>query len=672
MKTRRTLLATLLMLLTGQGFGQYTTLFIQDFDTIQTPVWSYTLTSGTLEFANGNSPSNALPANSPYGINGSWAWKQEGQSGGVVLTFDNMNIAGFDTVYITFRVAAFANTGSNGVDELDHVTTAVSVNNGVNWYDQVKINGASSGNSSWAYTGTGIASRVFSTSAVTVFAPAASGFDPTGYSTVLIKVPNTTNQVRLKITSRSSVNTERYCIDNVEMKVNNSKCDIGITSIVSPAANGCSGSQPVIVNLKNYGMGFLNNAVIKWSHNNVPQPDFAWSGNLPPGDSANVTIGTFNFGTGTNNHLKAYSHMPNNQPDTMNLNDTAWKNNILINPSPSITPASTTLSGCQGDTILISGTLTGTPPFTVVLTDGSGSWTFTVPTGNLFSQPFTPAANKTYTFVQIGDGTGCTANSFVTVQVNISPAPQAVITPTGNTAICTGDSAVMMATIGSGFTYLWYKNGTPIPGALNYTYAAKTGGAYTVKITNTGGCSTISLPITIFVHPLPVVTLGNDTNVAPGASVNLNAGAGFTSYLWSTGAITQAIQVDSSGTGLGIKTVWVQVTDNYGCKGSDTIKVQFVNNPGIGDIGINSVISVFPNPNEGNFAIRINDPDIRLLGAEIVYPDGRVAGCTGIHRNHDASVMEFNCSSLPSGIFLLMLTSESGLHVVRVAIFHGH
>jgi hypothetical protein len=660
MKNKLILLPIFWFLFISYGFGQYSTLLIQDFDTLQTPAWPYTLTSGTLEFANGNSSTSALPASSPYGINGSWAWKQEGQSSGVVLTFDNVNITGYDTVYITFRIAAFANTGSNGVDELDHVTTAVSINNGVNWYDQVKVNGASAGNSSWAYTGTGIASRVFSTSAVTVFAPSASGLDPLGYSTVLIKVPNTTNQVRLKITSRSSVNTERYCIDNVEIKVNNSKCDAGLAGIVSPNTSGCSGSQPVVAVLKNFGPGFLNHVFVKWSHNNVLQTDYNWNGNLLPGDSAIITLGTINFTAGPGHNLKAYTNMPNNLQDTMPLNDTAWKINFTVNPSPAFTPAATTINGCQGDTIVISGTMTGTPPFTVVISDGSGTFNFTVPTGNNFSHSFTPFSTTTYTFAQISDGTGCTSNPAASVQVNITPAPPAVITPVNGTAVCHGDSAVMMASIGSNFTYVWFKNGVPIPGVLSYTYSATTGGAYTVKVTNPGGCSTTSTALTIFVHPLPVVTLGNDTNVAPGASVNLNAGPGFTSYLWSTGAVTQAIQIDSSGTGTGTKTVWVQVSDNYGCKGADTIRITFVNNPGIADNDSPFHFVISPNPSRGIIWLLLPENLSDACRIEVISCDGKIVGARQIEKREIQPAIELDLSNMPSGIYLVRVCTCKG------------
>lgn len=654
------ILTFFLLLISYPMVAQYSNLVIQDFDTLQTPTWLYALSSGILEFVNGNSPSTALPASSPHGINGSWAWKQEGQSGGAVLIFDNINISGYDTAYITFKLAAFAATGSNGVDELDHVTTSVSINNGVNWYDQIKVNGASSGNSSWPYSATGVASRVFSTSSVTVFQPAASGPAPAGYSTVLIKVPNTTNQVRVKITSRSSVGTERYCVDDVALQVSNSKCDASLTRIVSPSTTGCSGSQPVVATLKNYGPGYLNNVTVKWSHNQVPQTDYNWTGNLSPGDSANITLGTFNFTPGPSHNLKAFTHMPNNQLDTMLLNDTVYKNNININPSPSITPASATINGCQGDTIVISGTLTGSPPFTVVVTDGSGSWTYTVPTGYMFSQTFTPTSTITYTFVQIGDGTGCTANSSATVQVTISPAPPAVITPSAGTAFCMGDSAVLLASIGLNFSYLWYKNGVPIPGALGYSYAAKTAGAYTVKVTNPVGCSATSAPVTIFAHPLPVVFLGNDTNIAPVVSLSLNAGPGFSSYLWSTGAVSQAIQIDSAGTGLGTKTVWVKVTNNYGCPGYDTIRVTFVNNPGIADVDAGFTFRIVPNPTSGAFEIELPSSEINLLGLMLTNTAGiKVFSETEI-KPYGTFRRVLLPQHLPDGLYLLTITTSAG------------
>jgi PKD repeat protein len=73
--------------------------------------------------------------------------------------------------------------------------------------------------------------------------------------------------------------------------------------------------------------------------------------------------------------------------------------------------------------------------------------------------------------------------------------------------------------------------------------------------------------ITVTVGTHPVVNLGNDTCLGSGGSTVLNAGSGYTRYIWSTGASTQTITANHSG------TYWVQVTNAAGCTGSDTIIV---------------------------------------------------------------------------------------------------
>lgn len=65
------------------------------------------------------------------------------------------------------------------------------------------------------------------------------------------------------------------------------------------------------------------------------------------------------------------------------------------------------------------------------------------------------------------------------------------------------------------------------------------------------------------------VNLGKDTSVNPlCGSLLLNAGTGYASYLWSSGATTQTYSVTSPG------TYWVQVNDGFGHTYSDTIVVR--------------------------------------------------------------------------------------------------
>lgn len=68
------------------------------------------------------------------------------------------------------------------------------------------------------------------------------------------------------------------------------------------------------------------------------------------------------------------------------------------------------------------------------------------------------------------------------------------------------------------------------------------------------------------------VFLGPDTTLCAGTSLTLDAGAGYTSYLWSNAAVTQTITVSTAG------TYWVQVTGGCGAA-NDTIVVSVAPNP---------------------------------------------------------------------------------------------
>ena len=93
---------------------------------------------------------------------------------------------------------------------------------------------------------------------------------------------------------------------------------------------------------------------------------------------------------------------------------------------------------------------------------------------------------------------------------------------------------------------------------------------YYLTVTN-GSCSGID-SVKVSVSPLPLVNLGNDTTICQSNQILLNAGNIGCTYLWSTGATTQTLNVTSSG------TYWVKVANSNGCIGKDTISVNIVAN----------------------------------------------------------------------------------------------
>jgi hypothetical protein len=90
------------------------------------------------------------------------------------------------------------------------------------------------------------------------------------------------------------------------------------------------------------------------------------------------------------------------------------------------------------------------------------------------------------------------------------------------------------------------------------------------------------------------INLGADTSVCGNVVFPINAGAGYDSYVWSTGDTTQNILIDTISSGLGSQDVFVTV-EKYGCFATDTLHISFYDCTGISEIQSNQ-FSIYPNP----------------------------------------------------------------------------
>jgi hypothetical protein len=450
-----------------------------------------------------------------------------------------------------------------------------------------------------------------------------------------------------------------YFFYNIRIMLPATATDAGLSRFYSPADSVCAGTQPVTALLYNYGPSVLTTTQIQWSVNNIPQTPYTWNGSLAVNDSVIATIGTFNFATGTTYAVQAYTANPNNVSDTINHNDTILKTGIFVKAAPTATLLTQNTDICMGDTVLITGTLSGSPPWTVLVNDGTNNILIPGIITPAVAIPQMPANTTTYTLVSVMDASGCTTAVGQSVTISVLPAPPAVITPGVTQNLCLGDSVVLMATVGLGFTYLWFKDGVVIPNATNFIYSVKTGGSYRVEVASSIGCKSVSSPVTVTVNPLPVVNLGNDTAVYPGMVVQLNAGSGFATYLWSTGATTQSIVVDSAGLGIGVKTIWVQVSDNFGCKGSDTIRINFTPGPGMDEYGRNINFRISPNPSDGKIELSLIAYPAGELLLEVFGQEGKIAYQGKLRFMHANEKISLDLSHLENGIYFMKLTVAS-------------
>ena len=145
------------------------------------------------------------------------------------------------------------------------------------------------------------------------------------------------------------------------------------------------------------------------------------------------------------------------------------------------------------------------------------------------SSTFTAYGSGSYSMIAINSA-GCSSqasNNYVVTNYSTTP----VITTTGNTVFCNGSSALLSAT--SGIAYQWYINGNIITGATNQNYYAGNAGTYTVGVTNTSNCTSISSGITITVNTVSTPLLNTTANVVcKGNSATLTASSGYAYYQW--------------------------------------------------------------------------------------------------------------------------------------------
>jgi len=197
-------------------------------------------------------------------------------------------------------------------------------------------------------------------------------------------------------------------------------------------------------------------------------------------------------------------------------------------------------------------------------------YTFNWSPGALFddsvaAQPRLTVNGSTTVTLRATDPLGC--DIVQTLVVSAVPLPS--MTTGADTTICRGGVATLRATSPTGVSYTWAP-----PLGLNATNGSvvnaspPTTTTYRATGTDRNGCTT-SRSVTVSVNPLPTPSLAPRDTVSGCASsaVVLNAGSGYRATRWSTGALTQQLSVNNSG------SYWVEVEDANGCTARDTVYV---------------------------------------------------------------------------------------------------
>ncbi len=244
-------------------------------------------------------------------------------------------------------------------------------------------------------------------------------------------------------------------------------------------------------------------------------------------------------------------------------------------PVISISPASTSVCGAAGS-ILLTASGAGASP-TYLWSPATG---LSATTGA--SVTATPGTTATYTVTGYGPGV-CQASAPVTVTVN--PLVSPVITASGPTTLCAGNSITLSETSGTGSIYQWYDGSGAIAGATNSAYTATPAATttYSLSLASTTGCSGgATITVTVAPLPIPVITPSGPISFCAGGSVTLTESSGTgTSWQWyngttAIGGATTNSYTASPGT---TTTYSVIASTGAGCASAATITVTVFANP---------------------------------------------------------------------------------------------
>lgn len=254
--------------------------------------------------------------------------------------------------------------------------------------------------------------------------------------------------------------------------------------------------------------------------------------------------------------------------------DTSQTVSLMVHASPvvALTAVSDTVF-CAGDSVQLQASNAGTS--IQWLKDG------TVISG-ITTIDYTALSTGSYT-VNITDTNGCIGTA-APIGVTVNALPLATITPASGTNICQGNTVVLNANSGTGFTYQWQEDGLDISGATSGSWNAGNNSNYTVIVTDSNSCQQKSTAVAITVIPFPAaaITAGGSTNVCQGSTVTLNGTTGTgLSYQWLLDGNTISGATSSSydaGTG-GSYTVAIASNNGTCIDTANGINVNMLNVP---------------------------------------------------------------------------------------------
>ena len=347
--------------------------------------------------------------------------------------------------------------------------------------------------------------------------------------------------------------------------------DAGINQITSPIIPITTGVQLFKVILQNQGTNNLTSAKIYWQINGGEQAPLTWTGTLTSKQNVQLTLGSYNFVSGGDYTLKAWTATPNGIADCDLYNDTTT---LHFSGYPLAPDAAGPITGltkvCQGSSNVI---------YTVPAIAGATTYDWSLPagmTGTSTSDTIAVTVNASAVsgsisvYGQNPVGNGTATSLAVTVNpMPVAPTVGAITQPT--CALPTGSAALS----GLPATGTWTLTRSPGIVTTTGTGVSKTissllAGTYNYSVTNATGCMSgpsNNIVIKAVISGSLAVCVGSTTQLT-------GTGTAATTTPW-TSATTSVATISSTGlvTGKASGTSVITFKNSAGCSATTTITV---------------------------------------------------------------------------------------------------
>lgn len=376
-------------------------------------------------------------------------------------------------------------------------------------------------------------------------------------------------------------------------------------------------------------------------------------GTVAVGDSAIVVL-TYNstgldLGTYSKNFIVRSNDLNNavkSIPVTMNVVE---RHPLQITVSISETEV------CVGETVQLG----------VEAIDGSGNYTFSwtsMPEGFVsFEQnpQVIPTVTTTY-YVTVSDG-----EDELTGEVSVTVYPYPVVDLGVDQAYC-GEEAVTLDAGNEGMTYLWSTGATTQ--SINVTQAEFGFGSHEFWVAVSGpiGCAsgdTVAVKYSAFP---PVAVLDRDTLLCGSEHWEIVPSETAFAMLWSNGATTNTITVDTVGIGYGVQTYYVDLTSEDGCTTrSGEVAIEFVDCTGLLENNAAMTINVYPNPASSAFELIVGSQSQADARMQLFNAFGNLVAELTLKANQKQLV---NINGQAAGVYTLVVRQGTNVSTHKLII----